>query len=694
MSKTILIVEDEKIIALDLKRRLEKFGYLIPALVSTAQAAVEKAGELRPDIILMDIMLAGESDGIDAAMVIKSKYQIPVIFLTAYADEKTLERAKIAEPFGYILKPFKERELYTTIDIALYKDTIERKLKKQERLFSAILHSVGDSIIATDTENRIQFMNPVAEELTGWKEEEAKDLPLNEILNLIDEKSRQPIVFSAIIPQVQQTAPWFFDNVLLTNKRGITIDVEGTVAQIHDKKSGIDGQVYAFRDVSQIKRMSDTISYQASHDSLTGLVNRSEFSIKMGNLLANSKSTHNSHALIYLDLDQFKIINDTCGHLAGDELLRQVSDIVKNTFRSTDTCARLGGDEFAVLLEKSSLELALSKANLVKDQLSLFRFTWQDMVFAISASIGVVPITHESKDIHSILAAADDACYLAKGEGGNKIKVYETSDNMFLKRRGEMNWISHLTRALEEDRFRLYYQVIEPLQPMNGERKKCELLIRLMDQDGNMVPPADFIPAAERYNFMPTIDKWVIRSALQQYKKQLANDCPNNKLFSINLSGSSIADETLLDYILEQFRIIAVPPEAFCFEITETSAIENMAKANHFIKELKRIGCTFALDDFGRGFSSFEYLKTLPVDYLKIDGSFVQDLMHNPVSSAMVTAINNIGHVMGLKTIAEFVKDSDIKVRLQEIGVDYAQGYEIAIPLPFSEMLNDNFGRN
>jgi diguanylate cyclase (GGDEF)-like protein/PAS domain S-box-containing protein len=690
----LLIVEDEKIIALDLQRRLEKFGYQVVALSTTGRDAIAKAEEHKPDIILMDIMLAGDIDGIEAAKVINKQFQIPLIFLTAYADEKTLERAKEAEPFGYILKPFKEKELYTTIDIALYKHRIDNQLKSQERRFSAILHSIEDGIIATDHDNNIQFMNPIAEKVTGWREENAIGKPLLEVMKLVDERTQQAYDLPTMGDGAEMVPSTFFKDTLIVDPKENSIPVEGTIAQIIDRNESIEGQVIALRDITKRKELSDTISYQASHDALTGLANRNEFSYILSNLIDSSKAEQTQHAFLYLDLDQFRLINDTSGHAAGDEFLLETTAIIKSVVRGSDICARLGGDEFGIILKGSTEDQALSIAQRLHSRLSERKLVWNKSIYNIHSSIGLVMITPESEDIHTVLAAADDACYLAKDEGGRRIKTYDLEDNRFKKRRGEMHWISHLTKALDEERFVLYYQPIKKLSDDDDKHEKCEILLRMVDEEGNIVPPADFIPAAERYNLMPTIDQWVIRTAFKTYRDLLDRNESENlrRMFTINLSAESIADESFLGFIHHNLKEYQVPPEGFCFEITETVTISNMATASMFISELKKLGCTFALDDFGSGFSSFGYLKTMPVDYLKIDGSFVRDMDENPVNAAMVEAINNMGHIMQIKTIAEFVKNGTIMENLQKLGVNYAQGYHIAKPAPLTDLTKTIIG--
>jgi diguanylate cyclase (GGDEF)-like protein/PAS domain S-box-containing protein len=686
--ETILIVEDERIIALDLKKRLERFGYPAPEIVSTGEEAISSAASSAPDIILMDIMLGGETDGIDAAKTIQKEFNIPVIFLTAYSNEQTLDRAKEAEPYGYILKPFKERELYTTIDIALYKFRLNSQLKSQERWLSAVLHSIEDGIIATGQDGLIHFMNPVAEKITGWSEENAKGRGLLEVFPLKRDQSKQKVPFPSIKDGREDEFPFGFSSSTITNKQDETVHVEGTLGRIKDRQENIEGQVLAFRDITEMQRLSEQISYQASHDALTGLANREEFSDHLQQLIEDAQQNDTTHALIVVDIDQFKVVNDIAGHTAGDELLLKTTSVIKTVVRSSDLCARLGADEFGILLEHANNEQTMEIAKRLQSRLKENRLVWDKHVFNINTSIGIVLIDNESENLHSVLAAADDACFVAKDAGGNKIRVYNYNERLYHQRRGEMQWISHLTKALEENRFVLYHQPIISLSDENSETKS-ELLIRMVDTEGQIIKPADFIPAAERYNLMPAIDRWVIQSAFRNYKL-LADKMGPDKMsynFTINLSTAFLADENSLDFLVYEFEEFDIPPQAFCFEITETAAISNMKMATTFISEVKKTGATFALDDFGSGFSSFNYLRQLPVDYLKIDGTFVKNMHEDHISHAMVEAIHSLGRFIGIETIAEFAANEDIVNRLRTIGVHYAQGYHLGKPAPLSDIV-------
>lgn len=685
MSERILVVEDEQVIAYEIQRRLSSFGYTVLGSVSTGVEAFEKAVKERPDLILMDIMLEGDLDGIETSRRLWVEYQIPTIFLTAYSDESTLDRAKEAQPLGYLIKPFKERELYTTIDLALYKARLDKKMRDQERWLAAILSSVGDAVIALDKDLNIHYVNPIAAQLLGGSAAQFQGLKPQEIFTLVDDDTMMPIRFLPPPGERADQNPVFFKQALLQLSDGQVIHIEGSLSRIQLDSLPI-GQVLIFRDVTQLKHLSQKVEHQNRYDALTGLMNRKEFTYQLTKRFLSSESSLKPAVLMYLDLDQFKVINDTCGHLAGDELLRQTAEIIRR-LKDNNVLAmsRLGGDEFAVLYDDLDLTQALERAWVLKHTLNSHDFLWQNNSFKIKASMGLIPVGAPFDDVKTILAAADDASYLAKEEGGNRIKVYETQDETFAKRRGEMRWINRLTRALETNGFTLYSQAIEPLDGSRGLVRKVELLIRLIDEDGTIFQPAEFLPAAERYNLMPQIDRWVIRTALSAYRPTLETR-GEPTMFCINLSGESVADPNLVSFIKHEIKKHNLEPGSVCFEITETAAISNLEQAINFIKDLKSVGCLFALDDFGAGFSSFAYLKSLPVDYLKIDGIFVKNLDNDPISYAMVEASAKIGRVMGLQTIGEFAVNAAVLARLREIGIDYAQGYEVGRPEPLAAL--------
>ncbi|HZV97686.1 MAG TPA: EAL domain-containing protein [Methylophilaceae bacterium] len=445
----------------------------------------------------------------------------------------------------------------------------------------------------------------------------------------------------------------------------------------------------------RINEATRQLRHQAHHDALTGLVNRREFERRLELVLRSSHEHGTHHVFCYMDLDQFKIVNDTCGHTAGDELLRQISMVLSNRVRERDTLARLGGDEFGLLLQNCSITDAYKIAENLREIVQDFRFVHQDKIFSIGVSIGMVAITQEMESIGSIMSAADTACYTAKDHGRNRIHLFRAHDDDIARRHGEMEWIGRIKLAMEEDRFSLYCQPILPIKPTVDRRRYFEVLLRQIDYDGKIIPPMAFIPAAERYHLMNTLDRWVIRNTFSTYSRLLEKnhglcDC----VFTINLSGVSLSDKNLLEFIQDQFILHSVPPQAICFEITETSAIVNLANTVELMNALKIIGCRFLLDDFGSGMSSFGYLKNLPVDFLKMDGAFVKDIATNPIDLAMVQSIHSIAQAMDIKTIAEFVESPEVVEMLEVMGVHYGQGFYLgkpaAIESVFSELLEDD----
>ena len=567
-------------------------------------------------------------------------------------------------------------------------DITDRKLAEAE-LFAekeraqVTLQSIGDAVITTDTNGLVEYLNPMAEALTGWTMAEAQGLPLCGLVKIVDERSRKPIPDPIEMVLRDGLAVEIGADCLLQRRDGQDIAVDESAAPIRDRSGRITGVVLVFHDVSRERQYAATLSYQASHDALTGLINRREFEQRLARALTSAADQQRHHALLYLDLDQFKVVNDTCGHAAGDELMRQMSAVLERRLREGDTLARLGGDEFGLLLENCHPDHSARLAEDVRRTVSDFPFVWQNRSFSIAVSIGVVNILDREFTLAEALSAADAACYLAKEKGRNRVQLYHLDDTEVSLRHGEMEWVSRIHKALEENRFCLYAQEIIPLQAGAKTGTHVELLIRMMDEHGRLVPPRAFIPAAERYNLMPAIDRWTVRTAFSTLARLRDRNPGAIDTCAINLSGASLCEERFLDFVSEQFVQFAVPYNTVCFEITETAAIANLAKAGRFIDAFRVLGCKFSLDDFGAGMCSFVYLKHLPVDFLKIDGSFVKDMLDDPIDGAMVEAINHIGHVMGKRTIAEFVENQEILGCLRDIGVDFGQGYGIAKPKPF-----------
>lgn len=432
----------------------------------------------------------------------------------------------------------------------------------------------------------------------------------------------------------------------------------------------------------KIDQATARLVYQASHDGLTGLINRHEFERRLEHTLLSAVQQGREHALCYMDLDQFKVINDTCGHAAGDELLRQLTQLLKGKLRERDTLARLGGDEFALLLENCNIHDALEVADTFRVEVQRFRFKWGERIFAVGMSVGMVAINRDSGAVSHLMSAADAACYVAKDRGRNQIHLYESSDHDLMRHRGEIQWVTRIQHALEEQKLRLSWQEIRRTDGAPDTRRHVELLLRMLDDDGNEIPPMAFIPAAERYSLMPVIDSWVIKEAMRVCHNYLNSDQAQHCLFAVNLSGASLKAPAFRSMLLAYLQETPTLGPHLCFEITETAAIGNLVVVNEFIEAMREFGCSFSLDDFGSGLSSFVYLKNLKVDYLKIDGAFVRDIVTNPIDRSMVEAINTIGHQMGLKTVAEFVESAAILALLQQIGVDYVQGNVVHCPEP------------
>jgi diguanylate cyclase (GGDEF)-like protein/PAS domain S-box-containing protein len=554
----------------------------------------------------------------------------------------------------------------------------EEALFREKERAQITLQSIGDGVVTTDAHGRVEYLNPVAEELTGWRLEDGLGRSIDEIFKSFHEETCEPLENPMTVAVRRGRSVKSVRPMLLIRRDGNELYVESTASPIRDGTGAVTGGVLVFHDVSEARELNRRLSYHASHDVLTGLVNRREFEVRLERALKSARARETSYALCYIDLDQFKIVNDTCGHSAGDALLGQVGALLKSKVRWRDTLARLGGDEFGVLLESCSLEEALRTAETLREAIRNFRYTYEDRNFRLGASVGVVPITADNEDVAAVLSAADSACGAAKESGRNRVHCFEENDLDLMRRRREMQWAARINNALEESRFELYRMTIMPLQQAEtGEH--YELLLRMRDENGKIISPDQFIAAAERYGITPSIDRWVIDSAFRWLVSE-ADERGRLAMCSINLSGQSLGDDKFLPYVIEQFHRSGLDASKICFEITETAAIANFSQASRFIQALKELGCKFALDDFGTGLSSFGYLKHFPVDYLKIDGSFVKGLLNDPIDREMVRSINEIGHLTGKQTIAEWAENEEIIAVLRSIGVDFAQGYGVAQP--------------
>lgn len=572
--------------------------------------------------------------------------------------------------------------VWNTWRLVQLREQMQIGLNTEKERAETTLAALSDAVITTDQKGMVNYINPAAIGLLGLQKQSYIGRPIKMVLQFYttdssfnSESLLNQLLSEANIVRHEQTH-W----VRRTDHSIVPVKVLGSAMQ---RESGTSGAVFVLRDVSREQQYMDQLSWNSRHDTLTGLENRGEFERRLQKLLTQGLHQVKPCAVLYIDLDQFKLINETSGHSAGDEVLCEVSRMLQNNLRETDCLARMGGDEFAVLLENCPPSNVASIAEKLRQAAQQLQTTWGDKTLRTGFSIGVVHIPGDSANASDLLRMADMACYQAKERGRNKVCFYAAEDGMFSRYVSEMEWATRIRTALDEDRFCLYAQSIAPLQKHKRTGMHFEVLLRLRDESGQILAPSNFIPAAERFGLMPTLDRWVISKSLQTLSQQpghakLIDTC------SINLSGTSLDDEGLLEFLKSQMQQYGIAPHMLCFEITETSAIGNLSNATRLIQALRAMGCRFALDDFGVGMSSLTYLKQLPVDYLKIDGGFVRGMLQDKGDYAMVEMINRIGQTLGKKTVAEFVESREIAEALMGMGVDYAQGYAIARPKPLN----------
>ncbi len=661
-------------------------------------------------VAFLDVRMPPGLDGIWAAEQMRAlDPYISIVLVTGYSDvDVQVVGARLQPPdkLLFIQKPFFSQEVYqfavalsakwqgerdlrthsaelARVNAELRNDIeVRQRAERTLRLLQAAIEHTEDSTIiiqvaADDSSDRIVYVNPAFTRTTGYTLQETGG---NSIFMLAGPQTDRSVL-KHMRDQLRVGKP-FAGEITAYRKDLSTFVMNLRIDPVLDPSGEINHWVAIMRDVTEASLVAQETAYQATHDSLTGLPNRREFERRLRLMQKHAKDQGRQHALCYIDLDQFKVVNDTCGHSAGDELLGQLSALLKSQLRDRDTLARLGGDEFGVILGECPLDQAVRIANQLRENIQDYRYSWGTKLFRIGASIGVVPITEACDDPAYLLSAADNACYAAKEQGRDRVHVFEPGNIDLVRRQSEMQWIPRLHRALAENQFQLYVQPIIPLNAA-GDQIHGEVLLRLRDDTGEQYLPGVFIPAAERFHQMLAIDRWVVRATLAA----LGQCCPAQSTFSINLSGQSVGNIRFLDFVIDELACSQVSSERICFEITETAAISNLTSALNFISTLKAKGCRFALDDFGSGLSSFAYLKTLPVDYVKIDGRFIRDVKRDPVDREMVEAISRVAHLMGIKTIAECVeRESQLKT-LKAIGIDYAQGFAIGEPAPLAEAL-------
>ena len=542
------------------------------------------------------------------------------------------------------------------------------------------LNSLAEAIITTDAEGRITYMNRAAELLSGGVAEQVAGKPLEDIIGLVDETDRR-LLADPVKQALTSGAPVNLSRraLLVSRANGSERSIELSASPIRNEATELVGAVVLLHDVTELRGLARQMSYQATHDALTGLVNRREFERRLEESIESGHRGDGQHVLCYLDLDRFKVVNDTSGHLAGDSMLREVAKVLRDAVRDSDTVGRLGGDEFGMLLMGCPLEKARQIADDVCRAVGDYRFVWKDKIFNIGVSIGLVEISRESGALEELLAAADSACYVAKKQGSGRVVVYSARDEALARHTGEIQWLQRLQSALKDNRFQLYHQPIVPAYGVDGGGPAMEVLVRLQDEAGHEVPPSEFVKAAERYRLMGLVDRWVVQTTLAALGRG-AIPVPSNRSVAINISGQTLSDVQFLEFVVECLDSTGVNPQQVCFEITESAVVANLDHARRFVGVLHGMGCQFALDDFGSGVGSFSNLKNLPMDYLKIDGSFMRNLEKDSVNQAMVTAMIKLARTLNFKVIAEQVEDIATLDTARRMGVDYVQGYAVGRP--------------
>ncbi|MDI1362710.1 PAS domain S-box protein [Methylotenera sp.] len=564
------------------------------------------------------------------------------------------------------------------------------EVSKQHETLRVTLQSIGDAVITTDAKGRITWLNPVAERMTGWLSAEAKGRPIAQIFNILNEVSRKvaenPVAECLRRGKIVGLA----NHTILISRDGIEYGIEDSASPIRSEDGRIIGVVLVFHDVTEQRRLSNEMSYRATHDSLTGLVNRAEFETRLSRVLSHAKAEGGEHSLMFIDLDQFKLVNDACGHSAGDILLQQVTKMLSEIVRSRDTLARLGGDEFGVILEQCSTEQAQRVAQTICDRMDEYRFIHDGKRFRIGTSIGLTILDGRWAGIANVIQAADAACYTAKEAGRNRVHTWFDTDASARTHQGEMQWATRLELALDENQFELFAQRIfvvdkENLSPAES-KIHAEVLLRLRDDDGVIISPGAFLPAAERFHLASRVDRWVLEHVIDWLDS--LQDISQVSTICVNLSGQSIGDRAFHTHAIETLRKAGKEIcECICLEITETATVTNIVDASIFIEQVRQLGVRIALDDFGAGASSFGYLKTLKVDMLKIDGQFIKAMIRDPLDDSAVRCFIDVARIMGLKTVAEYVESPEILAHVRSLGINYAQGYLMHEPHPIDALV-------
>ncbi len=572
-----------------------------------------------------------------------------------------------------------------------HRKSLEVSLSRSKRQAQYTLESIAEGIITTDNDGHIDYMNQSAETLIGTNRDDAAGHRIGELFTLVDDADRRPLgdpVERCLA--MRRRVNMGRRAVLVSSDGEQEHSIEITASPIRGPGSSISGTVVVFHDVGEIRGLTRKRSYQATHDPLTGRINRREFEHRLDEAMDSAHSEEAVHMLFYMDLDRFKAVNDSCGHLAGDNMLREVAGLIREQVRDSDFVGRLGGDEFGSLLIGCPIEKARQIATDICNAIADYRFVWKDKIFNIGISIGLVEISHVSGSLQDVMSAADSACYVAKQEGRGKVHVYSARDEAIARERGDIQWLRQLQTALHEDKFEL---AVQPILAMTGGVESgpaVEVLIRLPDSQGRIANTAEFLRPAERYQLMPQIDRWVVNAALMAVSSGDIK-LTSGRSCAINLSGQTLGDESFLGFVVEALDRTGVAPAAICFEITETAILSNVQHAQRFIEVLHGIGCEFSLDDFGSGLGSFSSLKHLPIDYLKIDGTYTRNLQSDEVNQEMVTAMIKLARTMQFRIVAEEVEHQEDFDWLRDIGVDFVQGYFVEPPVPLGSASTGTF---